>query len=555
MGIVLILGCWAVLPGPEVLEAVENEAQIYFAASRSTIIVPGECVQLWWNAGNIREIYINAQGQIGIGQTEMCIFPDTLPSMRIVFQDETEKTYNLNIGILVLNPLAWGLAMTGVILTSTSAILGVRSGAIILHPHKATLIGFSLGLLIYLAVRQLPSNIQIISTARWPRASESIQMLIGLFSVILFCGLIGIMKLRYSENNQDNPSIETNHNSYLQLWGSGFVSTLIVVVAIVLYVNPRGMYFSRRYEPNQLLVRGLKTERYAALQQVPDVVILGSSRAFNISPEYIRETLGYSAYNMAVEGGRIEDNLVLTRYIVDQYPDDVPEVLLVEVQAGLPRQANDIAERAPYAWLRYLRPATLDLAIQRRFESLFSIQQFSEAIYIARHDRVYRRQQRVWTFDSLDGTGMRNPVTASELQYNIEIDIGNIPPLECNQVDVISRLEIEEIAKLTERHNSAVIFYISPWHPQYYEALLRDNPEYQQCITAFREFMETFTDLHDNIFFLDYSFRESIGGDATEAGYYDSDHLTSLNSQRLIDTAAPTIRRAYDFAQRRRARS
>jgi hypothetical protein len=558
LGILLV---WVIFPGPAVIDIHESQAELYFFASRSAILWPGECVELRWNAGNIRSVHINGQGQIGSGEMDMCLSGDSLPTMAIKFQDESEKTYRLNVDILSRSPLfvALGIAALGLTVALLVRAIGKGEGVAFpsvtaLRPYSAIVIFGAFGFVVYLALQQFPELIDSISTRRWSRAAPALETALGLVSVVAFCALIAGMKITKESPVGARRVTEGNARpSPLHGWITGFAAALVVVVGITLYVNPRGMYFSNRYESQLLLVRGPKTDQYAALGATPDLVILGSSRGFNLSPAYIHDQFGYSAYNMAVEGGRIEDILVLTRYMLNQHDGRLPKVLLVEVQPGLPREANDIAERAPFSWFRYLRPQTLQLAFQRRLETLFSVQQFAEALYVLRYYTNIKRNERTWTFPMDDGTGSRRAVDASELQYNIEIDMGNIPPLECEGVDPLSQQEAETFVTLAGEQNTAVIFYSSPWHPQYYDALLRDNPEYQRCMAAFNDYMEALTSRHDIVFFLDYSLLESINGDATEAGYYDSDHLTPLNSRYLLNAAADTIRQAYEYATQRRA--
>ena len=70
----------------------------------------------------------------------------------------------------------------------------------------------------------------------------------------------------------------------------------------VLVVNPLGLY-GFHFFPQ--LANGLKQEKvqyYQQQEQAAEVVILGSSRTLTISPAYIQDTLGYSAFNLGFSG-------------------------------------------------------------------------------------------------------------------------------------------------------------------------------------------------------------------------------------------------------------
>jgi hypothetical protein len=267
---------------------------------------------------------------------------------------------------------------------------------------------------------------------------------------------------------------------------------------------------------------------------------MGSSRAFTLSPTYIEQKTGFAAYNMAIEGGRIEDILIQAR----QMPT-FPKIMLIEIQDGLPRQPNDIAARAPLNWIPYMPFSTALLTLQKRLEGLVDVNQFAEAVYTARYAALYQRQPKEWPTFEEDGFASRPLISSSELNQAILLDIGNIPPVHCEQVDESSKSEVNTLVQMAQSKHTALVFYMSPWHPQYYDTLLKDDPEYQRCHALSIAYMNDLAQSSNHVFFLDYSRLNSIGGTADESGFYDSQHLTEANSQRLIDHALDTLQLAY----------
>jgi hypothetical protein len=378
-----------------------------------------------------------------------------------------------------------------------------------------------------------------IASEQWLAASAATRELlsgIALLAVLVFAAtMIGRDVFQISE------SMTTASPRFLiGLWGIGFALTFGLIAATIVMINPLGMYFTNQYPSHQLLLRGSKTAGYQQLSPTPDVVIMGSSRAFTLSPTYIDEQTGYSAYNMAIEGGRIEDILIQTRQM-----QIFPKVMLIEIQDGLPRQPNDIAARAPLSWIPYMDFRTALLTVQKRVEGLVDINQLAEAIYTARYGAMYAHQPREWPQFEPNGFAVRPFINASELEQAILLDIGNIPPAQCEQVDQTSQAEVNTLIQMAQAHNTAIIFYMSPWHPQYVETLLTNNPHYQTCHALSLAYMNALDQSSDQVFFLDYSQLESIDGVADVSGYYDSQHLTEANSQRLIDHALPTLQVAY----------
>ena len=126
---------------------------------------------------------------------------------------------------------------------------------------------------------------------------------------VLILAAISIINISANPVSEKIITLSTSR-PLIGLWIVGLLLAMGLVAGTILGMHPLGMYFGSPYPSYQLLVRGLKTDAYNQLNEAPDIAIMGSSRAFTLSPQYIHETLGYTAYNMAVEGGRIEDILI-----------------------------------------------------------------------------------------------------------------------------------------------------------------------------------------------------------------------------------------------------
>ncbi|MDQ2982564.1 MAG: hypothetical protein M3R70_01370 [Actinomycetota bacterium] len=66
--------------------------------------------------------------------------------------------------------------------------------------------------------------------------------------------------------------------------------------------------------------RSIKLNLIQHLARNPEVVILGSSRARQAEPSYLRRITGHSGLNAAVTGGTAADAFVMTRYVADRFP-------------------------------------------------------------------------------------------------------------------------------------------------------------------------------------------------------------------------------------------
>jgi hypothetical protein len=541
-GVCLCFFYLTLLPEPLVIQAREGEATIFFASNRHYLLLLGECVTLHWDVQQIQAVYLNGQGQVGSGTAQQCLGAGDTPELRVVFQDGTEQRYRLDIVTLSTSLLGYALlvavlSISALLFTSQWNRLRASNWRGAIRVVRCTLLVFLIVVLFWIQGHSLS---QTIAAANWPAASQALKELFMIAGVLAIALLI-------LPHTTEKLSTQSGFSILSARWLIGGGAVLTVVGGTILYVNPRGMYFNDAFEPNQLLLRDAKTRAYLALPATPDVVVLGSSRAFTLSPTDIQNKTGYPAFNMAVEGGRIEDMLIQTRLILDER-QQLPKVLLLEVQEGLPREPNDIAERAPYSWIRYMPQDTALLTLQRRFERLFDLNQFAEAVYIERYNALYTREPKEWPQFNADGSAERPPRSASELEYALQIDIGGLQPLRCDNVNPNSQDTVNQMIQIADKQHSSLIFYISPMHPRYVDNVLRNNAEYQRCHNLFNHYMGQLTSLHPNVFFLDYSSLSSIHGDASEKGYYDAQHITRENAALLIQTAAGTIKHAHSIA-------
>jgi hypothetical protein len=538
IGLVVCTLVWLyliLLPAPLIIDTEQSSGKVYFSANRNVILGSGDCVLLRWQVDRIRNVYLNGQPQVGTGESETCI-SDEMPTLTVQFQDDSQHDYQLDITTLSTSPLTW--VMVGFMLLAVIAHF-TQVKSLVSYPKHLTLLFVLLTIIVIFFFAHLFPLSNTIASAQWLAASAATKDLLNGITLLIVLIILSVMIARDAFQPNDG-STQHAPRFLIGLWGIGFALTFGLIAATIVLINPLGMYFANQYPSYQLLLRGSKTEGYQHLPQTPDVVIMGSSRAFTLSPAYIEEQTGYSAYNMAIEGGRIEDILIQARQM-----QAFPKVMLIEIQDGLPRQPNDIAARAPLNWIPYMDFHTALLTVQKRLEGLVDINQLAEAIYTARYGVLYAHQPREWPLFEQNGFAVRPSISASELEQAILLDIGNIPPAQCETIDQTSQVEIDNLIQMAQERHTAIIFYMSPWHPQYIETLLRDNPLYQTCHMQSVQYMKALDQSSDQVFFLDYSRLESIDGATDVSGYFDSQHLTEANSQRLIHYALPTLQLAY----------
>lgn len=350
---------------------------------------------------------------------------------------------------------------------------------------------------------------------------------------------------------ENNPLPERISKCPYRSWATGFLIALVTVSGFIVYVDPYDFYGTDAYESSLLRVRGFKADTYADLPQVPNIVITGSSHAFRFSPAYITETIGYSAFNAAVEGGNLADALMLTKFISDQHNGVLPEVLLVEADPPLGADDHNIVTQAPLHLIPYMEVDTALSTVETRTEGLFELSQLAEAVFIARTEQLYGVPKTTVTLRD-DGVVERyaNP---AKFETRLESHMNTGRVLACRQLNDDGVRIVNDLVSWAEDNDVSIVFYSTPRHPVYYDAFMGDNPGYMRCDSIYTAFMQDLMESHDNIFLANYTRLDSIGGIDTAEGYYDAHHMTPFNSNLWIDAAADTIQEAYEVAAQRRS--
>lgn len=370
------------------------------------------------------------------------------------------------------------------------------------------------------------------------------RLSISLFLILITLAVI--IQLWHRTSNSGGSKKNTN-----RAWIAGGVIAFTVIFGLIIYVDPRGLYGTNIYEPRLLLVRDDKLNAYTRLATTPDVVVLGSSRAFTLLPEFFEQDLGYSAFNMSVEGGRMEDYEIQTKFILDHDPKNPPKVLMIEITPPLIIGSDEIARRMPLRLLQYMDSNLIKKVLKHRIEGLLDLQQFNEALYSLHYYMSEQIEPTYWIFNP-DGGG--SVQSSYDLQYLLQQDIANWKVQGCPHQQLLPEgiRHLEAVVHLAEEHNLSVILYITPRHPDYYNELMAENRHYLRCETILQTYMQALMDRYPFVFYLNYSRLEQIGGVADETGYYDSQHMTPLNNHYLLTAAAGTIRRAYTVAMQQR---
>lgn len=340
------------------------------------------------------------------------------------------------------------------------------------------------------------------------------------------------------------------NGNLLKSLGFGFVSMIVFVIITNFLVNPRGIYGPSFFPTLVTNMRNKKVNDFNNLDESPDLVIIGSSRALSINPDYVEKKTGLSTYNFGVTGTYLDEYLVILRYIFDQEKTNPPKVILID-RLGFSVNPSMTAARAPFQFFPYIEKENRSEILANRLSNLIDLHQLTESLYVLQFFMSDQDYQPVWTV-SKNGFGV--PRFEENLEEAMETSLADrIDRVPCDNFYPEKGIPIiEEMVALAAQHHSILIFYTSPNQPDYLTRL-KDQEENQDakssneatCGQEVSNFYAQVEESNQHVYSVLFSSPEEFGGFTDEQGYYDGTHMTQANSILLIDALSATIINAY----------
>jgi hypothetical protein len=337
------------------------------------------------------------------------------------------------------------------------------------------------------------------------------------------------------------------------IWGISFGAVLLVSFATSYYANPHGRFPVQRYLSTFPLARSVKSALYNELDYNPQLIIFGTSRAFTLSPAYLHQQTGYTAFNFSVEGARGIDLIWQLNYILDQKIEP-PHVLIVETAVPIPsgleteELTREILAKQPFAMVPYMTRDQQTKLLMGYGEDIFSDQSFLDSLYLMTHPLLTPDKQ-TWQFQA-DGFGIRKPVPAKmyHLAVQSEMKSFNNSAYYCADLDDERKEFLKQLVKKAAEQHIGIVFYISPLNETALQKVFRKNPLFFQCQKAWEDFMSQVKSEYSNVWSLNLAEYQPVSS-MKEAGYYDSLHLREKASRVVIDKLLPSILSAFQWAE------
>lgn len=301
---------------------------------------------------------------------------------------------------------------------------------------------------------------------------------------------------------------------------------LVAVAALNVIMDPYAEYGTDLVDPLVVLPRQDKYELMRDVPELPQTLLLGSSRAITLRPSLVTELTGTSAFNAAVTRAMPLDYFVFSNYALQTY-DQPPEQLYVfiDLQAMHPTVVWNSPD--------WLTSSPLN-RYAGEFDSTFSLEEFLTKL-------VSRRQ----AWDSL--RALERVASGAEVymvpysEYGEMLDwqspehgasefgdyafwesFTHIPP---------ERFEnLERVMALAQANDAALTFVFLPYAPEALEKMVEIDA-YAARDGELRAFLAEQQAVYD---FAVVDLLPLETWDGNPAGFYDYYHITQDNADRIV---------------------
>jgi hypothetical protein len=329
------------------------------------------------------------------------------------------------------------------------------------------------------------------------------------------------------------------------IWTIGVIVSLGIVGGINYLVDPFRIYGLHSIWPQVVYnYRSEKIEMYRHL--APDVIFMGSSRAFSLPAGRVQLATGLTAFNAAVAGGDIDEFLIQEKFIIE-HAQSMPHVFVVDLQVPIattfPNTALYTISMLPYTPI--YQWGTLG---NTKLQQLISVQQLSYTLATISYQYVPVRLDQLTVY-SLKSDGQVIFTQNDGMDFKTRLNEWirkklNGKAYQCDTLNGDGVRLTREFLDIASRNHVSVIFYLSPWQPDYFSAMQQEDG-YLTCKQAWFYFMKQLQADYPNVYFIDAADITVFGGDGTEKGFNDGHHMTELNATLFVDYLTPIIEQAY----------
>jgi hypothetical protein len=266
--------------------------------------------------------------------------------------------------------------------------------------------------------------------------------------------------------------------------------------------------------------RNYKLGLVEALDEPPELVVMGGSRAQRFEPSYIRELTGLSAFNFAVQNNRPEDAYAMSETLFAMAPD-------VKLRLFYAVQVTTFNDAVMHPGILY------DERFARWFPDDFVAEQKAE-LGTPKPDGIpennHYSPRGCLLYNSYDQRLERGRTQERALETYLDRLVPKAAAPLGEQAR--SRRYFEKLLRLYNDHGVTPAIVLMPQHPVALAAFREVG--WQAKNDALLAYLHGLEDEHE-LRVLDYTEIESFGGKARY--FYDGSHVTKENARLLLEQA------------------
>lgn len=302
---------------------------------------------------------------------------------------------------------------------------------------------------------------------------------------------------------------------------------LLLIMGFNYLVNPYGIYATDFFDPIVFTSRREKVRLYSDYNPPPQIVILGTSRSFTVSPEYLEGLTGLSTFNASLHGGVPRDFHAFAQLLVESGSPPKLVILPLSPESFRHVEVPVFEPQDPLAEVLQGSGA-LERGVDE-FLLLASLDQVESSLKLLEVERAGRGKPH-YEFQS-DGEAKFNIPFPLEQMVNIYLngawgagfwDFEGLNPIQVAHFEAFLDLGLE--------NGFGVIAYIPPFHPQA-ASLYEDRSNYPHLREELQSLMQNWQAEYDFTAF-DFSDLSSFGGSGRM--FHDAVHPNAEASRLMM---------------------